>query len=103
MTKTAEDNGNNQLVPLAEDSASLANYISEVSDDDEEDVVPLRFIDFLHVDGYQGVTMTGRRRYRRRGRAHPIDNTKICTNIRCKSRITPMWRTGPLGSKVIIY
>ncbi|AES63272.2 GATA type zinc finger transcription factor family protein [Medicago truncatula] len=60
--------------------------------------------DSFHVRADQEMPLgVGRRRYIRRGRARPSDPTTFCTNFHCKTRNTPMWRSGPMGPKETHY
>lgn len=83
-----------------EASFSSLNLLAKTASD-EVDVRRVGIHAMIILDPLRGFTSGhGRRRYRRRGQVHQIDPLRFCTNFHCRTRKTPMWRTGPLGPKV---
>lgn len=63
-------------------------------------VEPMYFIDSLRVIANHGVPTDPGRRHGQPHPARPTDPLRFCTNLHCMARKTPMWRSGPIGSRV---
>ncbi|CAI8591535.1 unnamed protein product [Vicia faba] len=78
------------------------NEVHPATTSDVFHVLPMYFIDPILVIANHGVPRNPvPRLHRRCKKPRPADPSRFCTNLHCMARITPMWRSGPIGPRTL--